>query len=399
MDKYLIIILVLILNIIVLISKMIIKYGKPPKKDMKLLEFNKDERVWVTYEQYLELLKNSKCMKPNFIDVTNLVYSKINFFDEVTERSLEYRMLRAVPKELSQEKIVNQLLTKIDTNRIVNNIKKLAEFKNRYTFSNTGKLAGEYIFKTVKDIASNRSDITVEEFVHKYKDGDNSLSTQKSIIVRITGTKLPEERVIYCAHYDSINVKVDVKQRSNTTAPGADDNASGTSGVIEVFTILANSELKPLRTLEFHLYAGEELGLKGSAEVAESYKLNNRKVIGVLNNDMIGYTEDNKSAYVISGLDEFVDAELTDLCFLLIKKYSKLQPKNAKCGYACSDHASWGRYGFPSACITEGSPALGNINKNIHTVNDTFNNINVNYCLEHIRIALSFVIELGFITS
>ena len=74
------------------------------------------------------------------------------------------------------------------------------------------------------------------------------------------------------------------------------------------------NDVKVKRTVEFHLYAGEEMGLKGSTEIAEQYKLNNKNVVAVLNVDMSGYTENGYDAYVLNGKNDIVDAELTDLC-------------------------------------------------------------------------------------
>ena len=54
-------------------------------------------------------------------------------------------------------------------------------------------------------------------------------------------------------------------------APGADDDASGCSVVIKLFRVLSKLKKKPYRTITFMFYAGEEIGLVGSNEIAMRY--------------------------------------------------------------------------------------------------------------------------------
>lgn len=114
--------------------------------------------------------------------------------------------------------------------------------------------------------------------------GSGGQVTVNNVIGRWTGTELPNEWVVVGAHYDSIG--------TGGQAPGAEDNASGCAGVIE----LARAVLpfKPKRTILFMCYAGEEQGLYGStAHVASLQSTGNlAKVSSVIIMDMIGYSAD-----------------------------------------------------------------------------------------------------------
>jgi bacterial leucyl aminopeptidase len=92
-------------------------------------------------------------------------------------------------------------------------------------------------------IASGRSDITVSQVTHSW--------AQKSIIVKFGPTS--GAITILGAHQDSIN------QASPTSgrAPGADDNGSGSVGLMETFRQLVAAGFKPTQPLEFHWYAGK----------------------------------------------------------------------------------------------------------------------------------------------
>ena len=370
---YILILLLILLNLYLFVNR---KY--------KYIETDKDTRFWVTESEYDELVKKSGCMIPNFIDLTDLQYKSSNFIDDIINKSFQYRTERAAPKELTQQELFNQLVPNLSRENIYNIILTLSSLHTRYYTSEIGARASEIIYSYLDSIKG--PNCTVEYFNH------NNSPIQHSVIAKIQG--IEPESIIYCAHIDSINAKVSESERETARSPGADDNATGVANVLEVFKIL--SATQPKKTLEFHFYAGEEKGLRGSSEIAERYKLLGINVGGVLNNDMTGYTEDGKSAYIVNGENDYVDAELVDFCFELAKTYTNLELKSGKCGYACSDHASWGRYGYPSACVSEATPKVGKLNPHNHSEHDDITNIDINYTYQHARLGLGFMIEMGF---
>jgi len=103
-----------------------------------------------------------------------------------------------------------------------------------------------------------------------------------SVIATFKGTDATAPRTILGAHLDSIN-------GSNPTsgkAPGADDDGSGVVNLMEAFRALATSGFKPVSTVEFHFYAGEEAGLLGSNAIATAYKNARTQVKAYMNLDM-----------------------------------------------------------------------------------------------------------------
>lgn len=389
-------IILLIIIIIIVFNIFFLKVSE--KCEMRLLEFGENDRRWVTMDEYYKLLAQGKCIHPGFIDVTHLVDPNITFYNIVRERSMEYRMLRTAPKALTQQAIVNKLIPLIKQERMFNIIKTLSTFENRFCQSNDGVKASEYIYNYIKDIVKNKAQV----IYFKHKD-----FPQQSIIIKLKGTELPDEIVIYCGHMDSVNSKtfnvlvkekqklsdVEYQKLINLKSPGADDNASGVSNVLEVVTLLVENDIKLKRSVEFHLYAGEEIGLKGSTEIAEQYKLNKKNVVAVFNVDMSGYSTNGLDAYVLNGKDDIVDAELTDLCKKLAPVYTNLKLFDGGCGYSCTDNFAWTRFGFPACSVNEGTPQKGKLNPYVHTEKDTVDNINIKYCAEHTKLGLAFVIE------
>ncbi len=114
--------------------------------------------------------------------------------------------------------------------------------------------------------------------------------TRQNVIGTWTGTALPNEWIIVGAHYDSRNGS----GSSVTNTPGAEDNASGCAGVIEIARALL--PFKPRRSILFMCYAGEEQGLYGSTRHVEALQGSGdlAKVRSVVIMDMIGYSADNQ---------------------------------------------------------------------------------------------------------
>jgi hypothetical protein len=99
------------------------------------------------------------------------------------------------------------------------------------------------------------------------------------------------EWVVIGAHYDHLGLG-----DSNSLAPsmigqihnGADDNASGTSGVLELARMASASRQTFKRSLLFMTFAGEELGLLGSAHFVNNPTIPLNNIVGMLNLDMVG---------------------------------------------------------------------------------------------------------------
>ena len=192
---------------------------------------------------------------------------------------------------------------------------------------------------------------------------DHSRTRQKSLRARILGSERPDEIVVIGGHFDSIN-----QSFFKTEAPGADDNASGSANVLEAFRIMLTGE-QPKRTVEFFWYAAEEVGLVGSGEIASNYRSENKKVMGVLQLDMTLQPGSGESKMVF--MKDFTNADLTRFLVDLNDTYVKAKVVYDKCGYGCSDHASWHRQGFPAAMPFESYMRARN--RSIHTSRDTIN--------------------------
>lgn len=104
-----------------------------------------------------------------------------------------------------------------------------------------------------------------------------------SVIATLKGDEPTTRTYVMSSHYDSRNSDNDDGEHD---APGADDNGSGTSAVVEAARVLATVPLHA--TVVFACFDSEEQGLFGSAHFAKSLKEANVDVQGDVNNDIIG---------------------------------------------------------------------------------------------------------------
>jgi leucyl aminopeptidase len=166
---------------------------------------------------------------------------------------------------------------------------------------------------------------------------------------------------------------------------------------LEAFRLIAAADdFCPKHAVEFHWYSAEEVGLWGSQAVASSYKKAGRKVIAMLQNDMTGYVDkvsrDSGNPH-FGILNDYTDKGTTTFVKSLIEKYTSMKAVDTRCGYGCSDHASWTKAGYRSAAPFEGT--FGEMNPLIHTERDTVANIDFDHVLEFSKLAVGFAVELS----
>ncbi|KFE66501.1 M20/M25/M40 family metallo-hydrolase [Hyalangium minutum] len=279
---------------------------------------------------------------------------------------------------------VNAMLSGVQELNIRNTINSLStNFTTRRYNVQAGADAANWLKSQWTTIANGRSDISVALFTHTW--------TQPSVIATITGTTLPNEVVVIGGHLDSIN-----QSSSTGAAPGADDDASGVASLTEAFRVAVANGYKPARTVKFMAYAAEEVGLNGSAAIANSFKSAGTNVVGVLQLDMTNY---KGSQYEFAMVTDNTNATLNNFTVSLINTYQPdlggTKITNITCGYGCSDHASWTSAGYPSTMPFEATMTTDN--PQIHTTGDTltFMGGTANNSVKFAKLAVSFLGELA----
>jgi photosystem II stability/assembly factor-like uncharacterized protein len=161
------------------------------------------------------------------------------------------------------------------------------------------------------------------------------------------GSETPEKRILLTAHYDSYSSDFYV------CAPGADDNATGVSAVLQAARALRGAWTE--KSVEFVLFDGEELGLKGSRyfvsvlDGAVEYE-------AVVNLDMLGYDYNIDRSLVIAGRDDSeADSLIADFIINTTAAVGlELYPEFAPGAALSSDHRAFWSMEIPSVLMIEG---------------------------------------------
>lgn len=293
---------------------------------------------------------------------------------------------------ITEDKLVNAALNEIKVKNIEDHIQELEAYGTRFHTTDKGKQAADDLKAKWEAMAKakNRDDITVEFFQHS-----EFTTKMPTTILTIKGTENPEQIVIIGGHLDST---VGNDQAAKKEAPGADDDASGIATITEALRAILEIGFKPKKTVQFMAYSAEEKGLLGSAEVSKKYKSERKNVVSVLQMDMTNAGEGvEKDIYFMT---DNVSSELNDFLKDLIKHYHKDGDKKivygeTKCGYGCSDHASWTKAGYKSAFPFESD--FRKLYGNIHTSKDTFENLgsNANHALNFCYLSVDYIIEMA----
>ena len=285
---------------------------------------------------------------------------------------------RAADYTLDRAELVTRLLPQLDPARIRNTIAELSAMKNRYYQSQSGAAASTWLAERWRGL-STRSDVTVEQVEQGW--------AQRSVIMTIPGTTHPDEIVVIGGHLDSIALG-----GATSTAPGADDDASGIATVTEIARVFLASDVRPARTVQFMGYAAEEVGLRGSQAIAKDYGKRGLDVVGALQLDMTNYRGSEKDIWLMK---DFTSAAQNAFLIQLIDTYVGATWGLDACGYGCSDHASWYRAGVPASMPFEAR--FRDHNKKIHSRNDTLeaSDANAAHALKFARLGLAYALELA----
>jgi len=348
--------------------------GSPSKR---LIELSESNRTWFTETEIESLAaecgKADEQLHGGFFDVTD--HPTLNFTGAPQPLpTIDFQMLLT----RNDDELLN-LLASLQAANIKDTIIQLStDFPSRY-YQRQSALDAATAFKQRFQgyiDQTGRSDVSVKFFPHQW--------LQPSVIARIECSSCaPDaEAIILGAHIDSTAT-------NNAVAPGADDDASGSATMLEVFRALVHSTFKPPRPIEFHGYSAEEVGLRGSQDIAALYQSEKRRVRGMMQLDMTGFAQGGAPALVL----DYTNAQLTTFASTLANKYSTISWTTTKCGYGCSDHASWTKAGYPSVFPFES--VFSKLNSRIHTASDQWTALSPEHALQFARLALAFAYNLA----
>lgn len=184
-----------------------------------------------------------------------------------------------------------------------------------------------------------------------------SFNKSSNVVAKITGSKRPDEAIIYTAHWDHLGIGRPNKD-GDSIYNGALDNASGTAGLLEMARAFKNMKVKPERTIIFLAVTAEEQGLLGSAYYAENPLFPVEKTVANINMDGLNRFGKTRDMVVVgqgqSELEDYLNDAIT-------KKGGYLSfDQHTEAGYYYrSDHFNFAKKGIPALFANSGKDFIG----------------------------------------
>lgn len=225
-----------------------------------------------------------------------------------------------------------------------------------------------------------------------YHDWTACGRTNRNVVGAKTGALRPDEIVLITAHLDSMP--------SSGSAPGADDNASGSAGLLVASSILGQNNFE--RTVRFVFFTGEEQGLCGSSVYANLVASAGDNIVAVYNMDMIAWDAiDGPTLRLhtrpINNPGYPADAAIASLFTEVVDTYglsSALTPIIDADGESASDHYYFWQHGFAGILAIEDD--RDDFNSYYHTANDKRQYLNMNYFTSFVKASVGTVAHLAY---
>lgn len=166
---------------------------------------------------------------------------------------------------------IQALVDAVSWTPLLGKIQRLENFGTRSAFTPQSAAAGESLHAFFQN----------QNLLVEYHEFEHMGVSMRNVVATQVGTTYPDSIFVVCAHYDSTS------EHPTTSAPGADDNASGTVAVQTVAQLLAPMSFE--YTIKYICFTAEEVGIVGSARYAEDARQSGLAIVGALNFDMLGY--------------------------------------------------------------------------------------------------------------
>jgi len=305
---------------------------------------------------------------------------------------------------------IQRLTREVSQNRVEAILKKLEAFQTRHVLSSEKEgfginAAADWLQSEFASL-SPRLKVSLDTYELPAQGGRMRRPvTIRNVLAVLPGLHSGEQERIFIlnAHYDTYARPVDrewPRDNFDNPAPGVNDDGSGVAALLELARVFSPHEFDA--TVIFAAFAGEEISLVGSTLMAARLKEEGKDIRGVIGLDMIGNITgghgiiDNRRMRIFS-------ADPMDSPSRCLARYSK------RVGEFYFPSAEidlifradrFGRGGDHTPFVLEGWAGIRMMEANEnysrqHTVNDTFTNMDLDYCTRNIRIVGSILASLA----
>ena len=275
---------------------------------------------------------------------------------------------------------VTALVAHVSPTRLGDRIRALSDFGTRWTYSGDIGRVPAWVRDRFLEMGYPHSDVRLQPF------GVPGAGRQQNVLCGAAADR--PGFVLVCAHYDSLS------EAPSTTAPGADDNASGLAVLLEVAELLRAVPLR--RGLLFAAFGGEEQGLFGSTACAEVAAAERWGIDVVINLDMVAFQDAARPNLVRVEYDQGNHHPGNDpaaKAFGLLMAQAAADYTNLAVEHTDiwnSDYMPFEAKGYPAIGVYEGGE-----NPHYHQTTDTAETVNPSHLAEVSKMVLATVYSIA----
>lgn len=285
------------------------------------------------------------------------------------------------PRPVS-DSLISRIVNNVSEDSVLASIRRLQNFYTRYSTTDSCRAAIAWVQERLRSYNCD----TVYSHLFRSNYAPNAVGIK-------FGRENPRRSYIICGHVDNTS-----DQQPNR-CPGADDNASGTTAVLEACRVFADYEFD--YTVQFIGFSGEEQGLYGSDSFSAQAYRRHDTILGVFNFDMISYGRQNRDSVLIIGRSTGPNCtELVNAFCAAADTYTQLKyiKQLISSGGYGSDHYYFWQRGYLALWGEE-----DDFTPMYHTIGDTIGALyaryvgtnNVPMCTQTIKAAVATIAKLA----
>lgn len=294
--------------------------------------------------------------------------------EPLSENEVVFRTATAARTAQADTSAAAEVVARVDRAVFEANIAQLVSYPSRFSTSPGYAEAAEWCREQLDALGF---DTTLQEV-----DVPGVGASSNVVAVRAGVGMGGRDNVIVVAHLDSVNHP----GGPDSAAPGADDNASGSAGLLTLAAAVQGHEF--VHDLTMILVGGEEQGLHGSTQYLNGLDPAERERIrAVLNMDMIGSVNSNPASVLLEGHP--ISQSQIDMLAQSAANFTPLTVQTSLNPFA-SDHVPFIEAGIPAVLTIEGADGA---NGAIHTANDTLDKIDAGFATEILKMNAGYLAE------
>lgn len=270
--------------------------------------------------------------------VTSSFLLAMTFFGLLVQAQAPHLFEHTYPVVHQEDMDIRNLMDRVSIDSLEATIEHMQSYQNRLWNTPNVYQVQDWLYG--KYVALGIDSVYLHDFQFVYHD--TLRETSDNVIAIQRGVRYPDEYVVIGAHYDSFNKNGG--DPDEMRAPGADDNASGVAGVMEIARLLKPCTFE--RSIIYCGWAAEEVGLKGSEAFAQDCAARLEDIVGYFNLDMIGYLKEGSDIHVHL-LYTTQDSTIANYVFNLSNVYFPEMPIGQNwLPWGDSDYSSFNRSGY-----------------------------------------------------